>query len=144
MSDLERFVHAQDADGTYGRALEELRAGRKRTHWMWYVFPQIAGLGQTPTSRRFALSSLEEAVTYVRHPVLGPRLVESSRAVLAASEPGDLSAEDVFGPIDTRKLRSSMTLFHEAAPECPEFGQILDRFFEGQPDPLTIEALGRA
>jgi uncharacterized protein (DUF1810 family) len=142
MFDLERFILAQDADGIYDRALKELQAGRKQTHWMWFVFPQVAGLGRSATSRRYAISSLEEAAAYVQHPVLGPRLIECSRAILAASESGDLAAEDVLGPIDALKLRSSMTLFHEAAPECPAFEQILERFFEGQPDAFTIEALG--
>src|ERR1700760_1531802 len=105
---LQRFVDAQDDDGTYESALRELRDGRKRSHWMWFIFPQIAGLGQSPTSRRYAISSLEEARAYVAHPVLGPRLIEC--ATVVRDLPGR-SADEIFGGIDAIKLRSSMTLF---------------------------------
>jgi len=132
--DLERFVTAQDQGGTYDRALAELKRGRKTSHWMWFVFPQIAGLGQSPTSRRYAITSLEEARAYAAHPVLGPRLLECA-AVVAATEAG--SAEQVFGGIDAQKLHSSMTLFLRALPDEPVFGQVLDRFFEGVPDAAT-------
>jgi len=137
-ADLERFVAAQDQGGTYELALDELRRGRKRTHWMWFVFPQIAGLGQSPTSRFYALAGLDEAWDFLAHPVLGPRLLECS-AVLADS--GEGSAEAVLGAIDALKLRSSMTLFSRAAPEQPVFGQVLDRFFAGRSDPETIRRL---
>lgn len=132
--DLERFVTAQDESGTYDRALAELKRGRKTSHWMWFVFPQLAGLGQSPTSRRYAITSLEEAHAYAAHPVLGPRLLECS-AVVAVTEAG--SAEQVFGGIDAQKLHSSMTLFLRALPDEPVFGQVLDRFFDGAPDAAT-------
>ena len=132
--DLERFVGAQDADGTYTRALEELRQAHKLSHWMWFVFPQIAGLGQSPTSKKFAISSLDEARAYMRHPVLGARLVQCT-AVL--SEIRGRSAEHIFGPADAQKLRSSMTLFRRVAPAEAGFGQVLDQYFDGQPDPAT-------
>ena len=134
---LERFVIAQDAGGppgTYERALDELRAGFKSSHWMWFVFPQIAGLGHSPTARRYAISSLAEAAAYLEHPVLGPRLHESAR--ILASLKGR-SADQIFGGIDAMKLRSSMTLFHRAAPEEPLFGQVLTRYFDGIPDHTT-------
>ncbi len=141
----EVFLRAQDTGGTYERALRELRSGRKRTHWMWFIFPQVEGLGRSETSRRFALSSVAEAAAYLRHPVLGPRLLECSRAVLShASERAaevPASAEEIFGSIDALKLRSSMTLFREAAPDIPEFGEVLDRFFGGEPDPATLSIL---
>jgi uncharacterized protein (DUF1810 family) len=136
---LQRFVDAQDDGGTYETALRELRDGRKRSHWMWFVFPQIAGLGQSPTSRRYAISSLDEARAYIEHPVLGPRLTESARAV--AGVPG-ASARDIFGGIDAMKLRSSMTLFHRADPDNPLFTEVLDRYFGGEPDEATDRLLG--
>lgn len=136
--DLERFVVAQDAGGTYSRAVAELRRGHKTSHWMWFVFPQIAGLGQSPTSRRFAISSLSEARAYLRHPVLGPRLIECA-GILARRT--DRSARQVFGDIDARKLHSSMTLFARAAPEEAVFTQVLEQHFEGMPDPATDQRL---
>ncbi len=132
--DLERFVEAQDAGGTYSRAVAELRRGHKTSHWMWFVFPQIAGLGQSPTSRRFAISSLSEARAYLRHPVLGPRLVECA-GMLARQQ--DRSARQIFGDVDARKLHSSMTLFARAAPDEAVFTQVLEQYFEGTPDPAT-------
>ena len=135
---LQRFVDAQDDDGTYESALRELRDGRKRSHWMWYIFPQIAGLGQSPTSRRYAISSLEEARAYVAHPVLGPRLEECVRALLART---GASARDIFGGIDAMKLRSSMTLFHRADPDNALYSEVLDRYFGGQPDEATDRLL---
>src|SRR5712691_7274926 len=105
---LERFVAAQNAGGTYDRAVEELRRGRKTSHWMWFVFPQIAGLGQSAMSREFAISSLQEARAYLRHPLLGPRLIDCAGIVVAAPAQ---TAEQIFGGIDTQKLYSSMTLF---------------------------------
>ena len=135
---LERFVAAQDAGGTYSRAVAELRAGRKTSHWMWFVFPQIAGLGRSPTAQAFAISSLEQARAYLAHPVLGPRLIEC--ATIVAQTPGR-TAEQIFGGIDALKLRSSVTLFLRAAPGEPVFGQVLARYFDGQPDPATDRLL---
>jgi uncharacterized protein (DUF1810 family) len=137
--DLERFVDAQDEGGTYDAAIAELRAGRKRSHWMWFVFPQIAGLGQSPISRRYAISSLAEARAYLAHPVLGPRLIESA-AVVSGLE--GRSAEDVFGGIDAMKLRSSMTLFARADPANDVFAGLLDGYFGGVPDEATERLLG--
>ena len=136
---LQRFVDAQDDDGTYESALRELRDGRKRSHWMWFIFPQIAGLGQSPTSRRYAISSLEEARAYVEHPVLGPRLEECARALLQRT---GASARDIFGGIDAMKLRSSMTLFHRADPDNALYSEVLDRYFGGEPDEATDRLLG--
>jgi uncharacterized protein (DUF1810 family) len=136
--DLERFVLAQDAGGTYQRALEELRNGEKQSHWMWFVFPQVAGLGQSPTSRKYAITSLAEAQAYLRHPLLGQRLVESANAVAAHT---GLSAVRIFGGIDAQKLRSSMTLFLRAAPKEPAFQEVLNRYFDGSPDPTTDRLL---
>jgi len=136
--DLERFTVAQGEGGTYDSALEELRRGRKASHWMWFVFPQIAGLGHSATSRRFAISSLEEAGAYLGHRVLGPRLLECTGVVAASQQP---SAEQIFGAVDARKLHSSMTLFLRAAPDQPLFAQVLDRYFAGIPDPATDERL---
>ncbi|MFZ2056333.1 MAG: DUF1810 domain-containing protein [Acidimicrobiales bacterium] len=132
--DLERFVAAQNEGGTYDRAVESLRRGHKTGHWMWFVFPQIAGLGQSPTSRKFAISSLEEAKAYLRHPVLGARLIECAGIVL---ETQGGTAEQIFGGVDAQKLRSSMTLFLRAEPGEPAFGQVLDRYFDGLADSAT-------
>ena len=136
--DLERFAAAQDAGATYEQALAELRRGRKSSHWMWFVFPQLAGLGRSPTARRYAISSLDEASAYLRHPVLGPRLVASA-AVLAGTD--GRSAPQIFGSLDAQKLHSSMTLFLRAAPDQPEFRQVLDQYFEGTPDAATDQLL---
>jgi uncharacterized protein (DUF1810 family) len=131
---LQRFLDAQDSGGTYERALAELRAGRKTSHWMWFVFPQRAGLGQSETSRRYAISSPAEARAYLDHPVLGPRLVACAEALL---EHEGKSATEIMGGIDTVKLRSSMTLFAAVAPEQPAFQRVLDRYFDGEPDEST-------
>jgi uncharacterized protein (DUF1810 family) len=131
---LDRFVTAQDSGGSYQRAVDELRAGFKSSHWMWFVFPQIAGLGQSPISRRFAISSLAEAAAFLEHPVLGRRL-RAAAEILAAIK--GRSADQIFGSIDAMKLRSSMTLFHRAAPDEPLFGQVLTRYFDGIPDHAT-------
>jgi uncharacterized protein (DUF1810 family) len=136
--DLERFVAAQDQGATYETAVTELRWGRKRSHWMWFVFPQIAGLGQSPISRRYAISSLAEAQAYLAHPVLGPRLVECARIVASLKAP---SAEDIFGGIDAIKLRSSMTLFARADPTNPVFGEVLAAYFGGEADEATDRLL---
>jgi uncharacterized protein (DUF1810 family) len=135
--DLERFVAAQD--GLMERVLAELRAGRKTGHWMWFVFPQIAGLGRSEMSRYYAIASLAEARDYLAHPVLGPRLRECSAVVAAAPA---RTAEAIFGGIDAVKLRSSMTLFHRADPAEPVFPGVLDRYFGGVPDPATDDLLG--
>ena len=135
---LERFVSAQDADRTYGRAVAELRTGRKRTHWMWFVFPQIAGLGHSSTAQRFAIGSLAEADAYLAHRVLGPRLLECTSIVV---ETQGQTAEDIFGAVDAMKLRSSMTLFMRAAPDEPMFPLVLARYFAGVPDPATDQLL---
>lgn len=136
--DLERFVQAQDLGGTFDQALVELHRGRKTSHWIWFVFPQIAGLGSSPTARRYAISGLDEATAYVQHPVLGPRLVDAAQAMLATDA---RRAEAILGAIDAIKLRSSMTLFRRADPAEPVFGQVLDRFYGGRPDPATEELL---
>ena len=132
--DLQRFVAAQDAAGTYDRATAELRGGRKTSHWMWFIFPQIAGLGYSPASRTYAISSLDEARAYLAHPVLGARLIEC--ATILTRVPGR-SAEQILGEVDALKLRSCVTLFMHAAPGEPVFGQVLDRYFDGIPDPAT-------
>jgi len=134
--DLQRFVEAQDP--VYEQVRRELRAGRKESHWMWFVFPQIAGLGHSPTSVRFAISSLAEATAYLAHPILGPRLREC--ATLTVDVEGR-SALDIFGPVDAIKFRSSMTLFATAGPGFPVFEQCLAKFFKGAPDPTTLARL---
>src|SRR3954454_10273989 len=136
--DLDRFVAAQDAGATYDRALAELRAGRKTSHWMWFVFPQVAGLGHSPMAQRYAVSGLAEARAYLAHPVLGPRLVECAQALLAL--PGDDPVR-VLGSVDALKLRSSMTLFEAAAPDRPVFGEVLERFCSGRRDEATTTRL---
>ena len=135
---LQRFVDAQEAGGTYAAALEELRDGRKTGHWMWFVFPQIAGLGRSATAQRFALSGRDEAVAYAAHPVLGPRL--RACAEVLTQLPGT-DAAAVFGPLDAQKLQSSMTLFARAAPDVPVFRQVLDRHFDGAEDEGTVSRL---
>ena len=135
--DLARFVQAQ-AGGVFEQALAEVRRGRKTSHWMWFVFPQIAGLGSSPTARLYALASLDEARAYLAHPVLGPRLREAAGA---AAELHGRSAREVFGSPDDLKLRSSLTLFEAAAPSEPVFGRALDGLCGGVRDPLTLERL---
>jgi uncharacterized protein (DUF1810 family) len=136
--DLQRFVEAQDAGGTYRTAVRELRRGRKETHWMWFVFPQIAGLGQSPTAQYYAISGLPEASAYLGHPVLGPRLAECAQ-VLNQLPGSDVVA--IFGPIDAQKLQSSMTLFSRTDPDEPVFRGVLDRYFAGQSDDGTTTRL---
>jgi uncharacterized protein (DUF1810 family) len=135
--DLERFVEAQGS-GTHDRALAELRAGRKRSHWMWFVFPQIEGLGRSPTARVYAISSLPEARAYLDHPVLGPRLRESADALLGLDSD---DAKAVMGPIDAVKLRSSMTLFARADPEDGRFPAVLKKYYGGEEDEATDRLL---
>jgi uncharacterized protein (DUF1810 family) len=125
---LQRFVNAQNQGGTYERALAELRAGHKASHWMWFVFPQIAGLGRSPMAQEYAISSLEEARAYLAHPVLGPRLRECAAALLPHA---GTAAVAILGEIDAIKLHSSMTLFARAAPEEQLFDQVLDAFYDG-------------
>jgi uncharacterized protein (DUF1810 family) len=134
--DLQRFLDAQEH--TYQQALAELRAGEKRTHWMWFVFPQIAGLGHSGMARRFAISGLDEARAYVAHPTLGRRLVESARAL---TDLDTADADRVLGPVDAQKLRSSMTLFARAAPDEPVFREVLDHYFDGTEDDATTSRL---
>ena len=136
--DLERFVAAQNSGGTYDQALAELQVGNKTGHWMWFVFPQVAGLGHSDTSRRYAISSLEEARDYLDHPVLGPRLLECAQVL---STHKDRAAEEIFGSVDARKLRSSMTLFSRAAPDQPVFARVLDIYFDGEADLETERRL---
>lgn len=134
---LDRFLEAQD--GVHTQALNELRAGHKVGHWMWFVFPQLAGLGSSPTSQRYAIGSLGEARAYLDHPVLGSRLVDCARAVL--SHP-DRTAREIMGSPDDAKLRSSMTIFALATDSEPVFQQVLDTFFAGERDPRTVDLLG--
>jgi len=136
--DLDRFVRAQA--GVYEQALAELRRGRKSGHWMWFVFPQIAGLGRSPTAQAFAIASFDEARAYLAHPILGPRLTTCVRAVNALPSHDAVS---IFGSIDALKFRSSMTLFDAADPAEPAFAEALRKFFGGQPDLLTLRGIGR-
>jgi uncharacterized protein (DUF1810 family) len=135
---LGRFVTAQDAGGAFDRAVAELRAGHKASHWMWFVFPQIAGLGRSAMAQQFAISSLDEARAYLRHPVLGSRLTGSAQVLTGVT---GRSAEQIFGGLDAQKLRSSMTLFHRADPGEPVFAQVLSQYFDGQPDSATDRLL---
>ena len=131
---LQRFVAAQDAGGTYDHAAAELRTGRKTSHWMWFIFPQIAGLGYSPASRMYAITSLEEARAYLAHPVLGARLIECATILTGLT---GRTAEQILGEVDALKLRSSITLFMHAALREPVFRQVLDQFFGGEPDSAT-------
>ncbi|MCO1659053.1 DUF1810 domain-containing protein [Pseudonocardia humida] len=133
-TDLHRFVEAQDSAGVYALALAELRRGRKHGHWMWFVFPQIAGLGHSPTAQHYAIADLDEARRYLADPVLGPRLRECARALagLDTSDP-----VDVLGPVDALKLHSSMTLFTLADPDEPAFRAVLDQYYGGALDDGT-------
>lgn len=135
--DLERFVRAQD--DVYAEVLAELRACRKTGHWIWFIFPQLVGLGRSPTSRFYAIASLQEAGAYLAHPVLGPRLLACVDSILTAA--AGVSAVDIFGELDARKVQSSMTLFARAAPEEPRFGATLQRFYDGEPDAATDASL---
>jgi len=130
--DLERFVAAQHL--VYDDVRAELRGGRKTGHWIWFIFPQIAGLGYSAMSRRFAIGSLDEARAYLAHPLLGTRLRECAGVVMAVT---GRTVEDIFGPVDAMKLRSCMTLFHRAAPGEPLFGEVLDRCYGGVADEAT-------
>ena len=136
--DLARFISAQE--GVYDRALAELRDGRKSSHWMWYIFPQIDGLGHSPTTRLYSIKSLEEARQYLAHPVLGARLVACAEAVLAVQ---GRSASDIFGHPDDWKLQSSMTLFELVAGPRGVFERVLDKYYQGKRDTRTLQIVGR-
>jgi uncharacterized protein (DUF1810 family) len=136
---LTRFVGAQE--GVFEQALAEIRAGRKRSHWMWYVFPQFKGLGSSPTSIEYAIGSVEEAQAYLAHPILGPRLMQCAEAALQIE---GLSALEVFGSPDDMKLRSSATLFAAVSSDGSVFHRLIDKYFDGKPDARTIELLTRA
>ena len=136
-ADLSRFVEAHDR--SYSRALEEIREGRKQSHWMWYIFPQIVGLGLSSTSRVSAIADLEEARAYMQHPMLGAHMIEICGVLLGLSVN---DAEDVMGYPDDLKLRSSMTLFSQAVPSVKIFQQVLDKYFDGKMDQKTLEILG--
>jgi uncharacterized protein (DUF1810 family) len=137
--DLDRFVAAQE--GVYPAVLDELRRGRKTGHWIWFIFPQIAGLGRSETSRHYAIGSLAEARAYLEHPVLGPRLRECTDLLLGVE---GRTADEILGSLDALKVRSSVSLFRRAAPDDPIFGQVLDRFFHGASDHATEAILGRS
>lgn len=137
ISGVERFVSSNQRD--YPDALAEIRAGRKRSHWIWYIFPQIQGLGNSPTARYYSIESLQEARDFLAHPVLGAHLLEISNALL------ELDTDDpdaVMGFPDNLKLRSSMTLFEAADPSEEVFGKVLDKFYGGERDRLTLNILG--
>lgn len=134
--DLQRFVDAQDP--IYRRVIDELAGGRKRSHWMWFIFPQIAGLGSSPMAQRYAIASLAEAAAYLAHPVLGPRLGECTQLVNAAE---GRTIHDIFGSPDDMKFRSSMTLFAEATPDNADFRTALDKYYGGEPDAATLARL---
>lgn len=135
---LDRFVRAQDEGGTYASAVSELQAGRKTKHWMWFVFPQLAGLGHSAMSRHFALASVAEARSYWAHPILGPRLGQCTAIV---ADTAHSTARQIFGAVDAVKLRSCMTLFAHVDPQEPLFAQVLDQFFQGRRDDVTERLL---
>jgi uncharacterized protein (DUF1810 family) len=136
MRDLERFVSAQ-GNGIYSRAIAELRAGQKRTHWMWFIFPQIAGLGKSEAARFYAIENIAQARAFLAHPILGPRVAECTDAMLAWAR--RRTALAVLGPIDSRKFASSMTLFEAASAIQGPFTSALDAFFDGVRDRETLE-----
>ena len=137
-ADLSRFLKAQEQD--YEQALREIRSGRKRSHWMWYIFPQIQGLGFSPTAQYYAIRDLQEARDYLAHPVLGARLKEISSALLDLN---GLSTSEIFGYPDDLKLRSSMTLFRMADLNEPVFLEVLEKYYDGKPDARTVELAGK-
>ena len=137
--DLNRFVQAQAED--YEPALAEIRSGRKQSHWMWYIFPQLDGLGSSPTSRRYAIKGVAEAEAYLRHPVLGPRLVACAEAALRVE---GRSASEIFGSPDDMKLRSCATLFAHVSAAGSVFDQLLDKYYQGERDGKTLRLLGVA
>jgi uncharacterized protein (DUF1810 family) len=133
---LQRFVDAQGP--VYERVLGELRAGRKRSHWMWFIFPQVAGLGHSDMAQKYAIGSTDEAAAYLAHPVLGPRLRESAQLV---AEIDDKPIDEIFDSPDDRKFQSSMTLFADVAPDEAVFQANLDKYFDGRADPATLDRL---
>jgi uncharacterized protein (DUF1810 family) len=139
MENLERFVNAQQTQ--YNTALAEIKNGRKRTHWMWYIFPQIQGLGFSETSKRYAIKSLDEAEAYIKHPILGQRLIEISQALLLLKTD---DANAVFGSPDDMKLKSSMTLFASLPDAYPVFQSVLEKYFNGKMDTQTLRLIGEA
>jgi len=139
MDTLQRFLDAQAP--LHAQVQAELRAGRKQTHWMWFVFPQLRGLGHSAMAQRYGIADLAEARAYAQHPVLGERLRENLQLLLAQR---DLEAEDILGEIDALKLRSCLTLFAEAAPQEPLYREVLERFYGGRPDPHTLALLHAA
>lgn len=136
--DLNRFIDAQDE--SYDAIVRELETGKKVTHWMWYVFPQIAGLGRSATAKFFAIHDQNEARAYLTHPILGQRLLECTKILLALERK---SARNIFGDIDALKLRSSMTLFSSIAGGDSVYQEVIDKYFEGQPDQKTLDILSR-
>lgn len=139
--DIERFVSAQDRNATFDAAVRELRAGRKTSHWMWFVFPQLRGLGRTSTAELYGIGSRDEAIAYLAHDVLGPRLRRCARLVVGS---GAVTAEALLGSTDALKLRSSMTLFAEVAEDPAEFAAVLEKYYAGVRDPRTLDLLRRA
>ena len=142
MQTLDRFIYAQSGGrgASYEQALAELRSGWKVTHWIWYVLPQLRALGRSATAREYGLADRAEAVDYLSHPVLGPRLLECVRAMLAHEH---LRPEEILGAVDAMKFRSCLTLFESVAPEPGVFRQALERFYGGQRDALTLELLNQ-
>jgi uncharacterized protein (DUF1810 family) len=138
-NDLNRFIEAQQ--NIYPQVLEEIRSGRKSTHWMWFIFPQIEGLGHSSTAKYYSIKSIEEAKKYIGHPVLGKRLLECSNTLLNID---DKSANEIFGYPDDLKLRSSMTLFNFVAPQHKVFANVLEKYFAGEPDQQTLSILKRS
>lgn len=137
MDDLQRFIDAQESD--YADALAEIKHGRKRSHWMWYIFPQIRGLGFSEMSKRYAIRDLDEAEAYINHPILGQRQIEICSQLLTSQSD---DAYEIFGSPDDMKLRSSLTLFASLPDAYPVFKSVLDKFFQGQPDKATLHLLG--
>lgn len=138
---LDRFLHAQSEEQAYQRALQEIRQGKKQTHWMWFVFPQLRGLGSSPVSQHFGLDGMQETQDYLQHPILGPRLIGCCEALAGLPDP---DPERIFGSVDALKLRSCLTLFSLAETDggASIFGQLLERWY-GEPDSLTVKLLNR-
>ena len=136
LNSLNRFIEAQQP--VYPQALQELRNGKKTTHWMWFIFPQIEGLGQSSTAKYYSITTIEEAKEYLMHPILGKRLLECASAILKIE---NKTADEIFGSPDNAKLRSSMTLFNFVSPEHEEFSEVLKKYFAGEQDEKTISIL---
>lgn len=137
MDDLQRFIDAQEADFT--TALAEIKNGRKRSHWMWYIFPQLRGLGSSDNAMYYGIQNIDEAEAYINHPVLGQRLMEICLALLQLKSD---NANEIFGSPDDLKLRSSMTLFASLPDAYPIFQSVLEKFFNGEPDDKTLRLIG--